>query len=94
MSDPQKQVEREGWHLDKKVPIGLLGVLLMQGVAGIWAIAGIKSDVEILKAAQTVQHERDDRQDRESVSSIAHIRADVQEIGRKIDRLIERQGQK
>ena len=81
----------EGWHLDRKVPIGLILVMLMQAAAGIWAIAGIKSDVEILKAAQTAQHERDERQDKESVSSLSLVRSDVQEIGHKIDRLIERQ---
>lgn len=78
------------WHLDRKVPISIVLVIMMQGVAGIWMIAEIKKDVELLKAAQLEQHQRDDRQDKSTTEAVNQFRADIQEIGRKLDRLIER----
>ena len=79
-----------GWHLDKKVPISIIMVIIMQGVAGLWVIADIKKDVEILKASMIAQRERDDRQDKASVDAASLIRSDLRELGQKMDRLIER----
>lgn len=87
MSAPPPQDNR--WHLDKKVPVGIILVLLFQGVAGIWAIADIKKDVELLKDARIAQRERDSRQDMATTETVALVRSDIQELGRKLDRLIE-----
>ncbi len=78
------------WHLDKKVPIGLIVVLLMQGVAGVWAVADIKKDVELLKAAMLEQRYRDERQDKATADAVLQVRSDIKELGQKLDRLIER----
>lgn len=80
----------DGWHLDKKVPISIIAVLVMQAVAGLWFISEIRSDVNVLKAAQLMQHERDNRQDQTTADAVALVRGDIQELGRKLDRLIER----
>lgn len=82
---------KESWHLDKKVPISLIVVLLMQGAAGLWAIADIKKDVELLKAAQVEQAKRDERQDKASTEAFSLLRTDIRELTQKVDRLIERQ---
>lgn len=79
-----------GWHLDKKVPISIILVIVMQGVAGLWVIADIKKDIEILKASMVQQRERDDRQDKASIDAASLIRSDLRELGQKMDRLIER----
>jgi Tfp pilus assembly protein PilO len=80
----------DGWHLDKKVPISIIVVLLTQAAAGLWAIADIKRDVEVLKAAQIEQHERDKRQDDSSAEALRQIREAMADMNRKLDRLIER----
>lgn len=84
---------KESWHLDKKVPISLILVLLMQGVAGLWFIADIKKDVELLKAAQTEQAKRDERQDKASADALTLLRSDIKDVSQKVDRLIERRSQ-
>ena len=84
------QQDENRWHLDKKVPISLMLVLLMQGVAGVWAVADIKKDVELLKAAMIEQRFRDERQDKATADAVLQVRADIQGIGQKLDRLIER----
>lgn len=78
------------WHLDKKVPISLMLVLLMQGVAGVWAVADIKKDVELLKAAMIEQRNRDERQDKTTAEAVMQVRSDIKEVSQKLDRLIER----
>ena len=78
------------WHLDKKVPISIILALVMQGVMGLWAIAEIKKDVEVLKAGRQEQALRDQRQDSDSTETKALIRQDIREVNSKLDRLIER----
>ena len=81
------------WHLDKKVPISIILVLAMQFIGGLWVVADIKKDVEVLKAGLVTQHERDDRQDRQDrqgSEALTLVRNDILDVGRKLDRLIER----
>lgn len=78
------------WHLDKKVPVGIILVLAFQGVAGIWAVADIKKDVELLKDARVEQKERDKMQDKATADAVALVRSDIKALSDKLDRLIER----
>jgi len=89
MNQPMEQSDNR-WHLDKKVPISIIVVLVMQGVAGIWMIAEIKKDVELLKQGSMEQHLRDERQDKQTSEVIGQLRADIKEVSNKLDRLIER----
>jgi hypothetical protein len=91
MSDPQQD---NRWHLDKKVPVGIILVLLFQGAAGIWAIADIKKDVELLKDARVEQRERDKAQDKATTDAVNLLRSDIKDVSGKLDRLIERDHKK
>lgn len=82
------------WHLDKKVPISIIMVLMTQGVMGLWAIADMKKDVEVLKAGKQEQFVRDQRQDSDSAETKILIRQDIREVNGKLDRLIERAANK
>ena len=88
--DERRQIEPPGWHLDKKVPISLLAVLMMQGVAGIWAFADLKKDVELLKADSAVLHSNDTRAAQDFRDSLIIIRDQIGSLNNKLDRLIER----
>ena len=88
--DDRRTPEPQGWHLDKKVPITLIFVLLMQGVAGILAVTEIKKDVELLKADNVSLHAAHTRQIQDAKEDRGVIRETLQEITRKVDRLIER----
>jgi len=78
------------WHLDKKVPLGLILTILVQAGMVIWAIADIKKDVEVLKHQVVVLHERDNTQELANKSTFDLIRAQMERIDAKLDRLIER----
>jgi hypothetical protein len=80
----------EQWHLDKKVPLSLIFAMIFQGAMVIWAIADIKKDVELLKAQTLVQHERDERQDKNAAEAYALLRQQLEKMDAKLDRLFER----
>ena len=91
MTNNQNDAQRsEHWHLDKKVPLSLIFAMVLQGAAIVWVIADIKKDVEVLKAAMTLQAERDNRQDRSAFEAVALVREDLREVKAMLSRLVER----
>jgi len=80
------------WHLDKKVPLSLIFAMLVQAAMVIWAIADIKKDVEVLKAAMVQQIDRDNRQDRAGAEAVALMREDLREVKSMLQKLLERNG--
>ena len=89
----QTKSDKEGqWHLDKKVPLSLIFAMLVQAAMVIWAIADIKKDVEVLKAAMVQQIDRDNRQDRAGAEAVALVREDLHEVKSMLQNLLERNG--
>ena len=80
------------WHLDKKVPLSLIFAMLVQAAMVIWAIADIKKDVEVLKAAMVQQIDRDNRQDRAGAEAVDLVREDLREVKSMLQKLLERNG--
>lgn len=78
------------WHLDKKVPLSLIFAMLVQAAMVVWAIADIKKDVEVLKAAMVHQGSRDDRQDRAAAEAVLLVREDIKEVKTLLNRVVER----
>ena len=78
-------------YMDRKTPFfALIFAMLMQGAAGIWIVADIKKDVEILKSQSIVQRDRDARQDMASSDSVIQLRTQLEKMDMKLDRLVER----
>lgn len=85
--------EAEGeleWHLNRGVPISIILAILTLAASGIWLVAEIRRDIDLLKAAQAAQHERDERQDKAQAEGLALVRADLHDIKTQLARLIER----
>jgi Tfp pilus assembly protein PilO len=78
------------WHLDKRVPITLLVAIVVQTLSFVWFFSKMDSRIASLEAGAITQKERDDRQDSNVKDGLHTLRADIKEIDRKIDRLIER----
>lgn len=87
---PNKPDREDQWHLDKKVPLSLIFAMLVQAAMVIWAIADIKKDVEVLKAAMVQQLDRDSRQDRAAADAVGLVREDIKEVKGMLSRLIDR----
>lgn len=82
--------ENDSWHLDKKVPLGLIFAVCAQGAMVVWAIADIKKDVEVLKAENVLQRDRDVRQDARIIELQRTVGDQLSRIDSKLDRLIEK----
>jgi hypothetical protein len=39
-------LDRDSWHLDKRVPVALIIALLAQGCAGIWWVSSLNAQVQ------------------------------------------------
>jgi hypothetical protein len=87
-----KSDKEDPWHLDKKVPLSLIFAMLVQAAMVIWAIADIKKDVEVLKAAMVQQIDRDNRQDRAGAEAVALVRDDLHEVKSMLQKLLDRNG--
>lgn len=85
--------ENDHWQMDRKVPISILLTIAAQGIAGVWYIADIKKDVEILKMQSHVQLGRDEQQDKATMQHIEAVTSWLERVDGKLDRLlIERRG--
>jgi Tfp pilus assembly protein PilO len=82
-----RQEEETGWHLDKRVPVTIILVLLMQGVAGLWVVAEMRKDIDVLKVQMAEQKERDRRQDEQVLYNYAQLREDLKHLLAKVDEL-------
>lgn len=82
--------EPTGWHLDRKVPIGLIVLMIAQVVGVVWFFAGIKQDVELLKADSVVLHARDNQNFEALNAAMKTFNDTFARLDAKIDRLIER----
>jgi Tfp pilus assembly protein PilO len=78
------------WHLDKRVPITLILAIIIQTLSFVWFFSKMDSRIASLEANLVAQRDRDDRQDSNVKDGLHTLRADIKEIDRKIDRLIER----
>lgn len=78
------------WHLDKKVPISIIAALFFQFLGGVWFMSRLEGRVVALEAAKAAQERTDDRQDRATSEAVGLVRGDIQELSRKLDRIIER----
>lgn len=80
----------EKWHLDKRVPVSIIVVLLMQGAGGLWVIADMRKDIDVLKVQMIDSRDREKTRDAQLESTVRQLRGDMLEVSRKLDRLIER----
>jgi TolA-binding protein len=84
------ELKDDGWHLDKKVPIGIIVAMLAQGAGGLWFVSKLDARVLALESAQSSQHERDERQDKAAADSMGFLQRQLERMDEKLDRLIER----
>jgi uncharacterized coiled-coil protein SlyX len=82
--------DQTGWHLDRKVPIGIIAAMLMQCAGALWFVSKLDARILALEGAQSTQHERDERQDRSSSEALAQLHRQLERIDEKLDRLIEK----
>ena len=81
---------KEHWHLDKKVPIGIIAAMLTQFAGGLWFVSKLDARVYALEMAGVTQRERDQRQDDSSQAARGEVLRRLENMDAKLDRLIEK----
>jgi hypothetical protein len=84
------QSPNDHWHLDRKVPIGIIVAMLMQFGGGLWFVSKLDARILSLEASTLAQHERDKAQDHSATQSRSEILRQLERIDEKLDRLIEK----
>lgn len=87
---PEKRRDADSWHLDKKVPLGLIVAMLLQTGGVFYAYAELRKDIEYLRLQVHVQEQRDNRQDADMKEAMNLLRESLSTLNAKMDRLIER----
>ena len=70
----------DSWHLDRKVPVAIILVIASQFVGGLWVLAEMRKDIEVLKMQMSEQRVRDDRQDKTGADAMSLVRAQLDRI--------------
>lgn len=82
--------ERRKWHIKKEVSLGDLLAFCSAALAVVYAYTTLDKRISLLEDAKVVQKVNDDRQDHEALRYQQRIDVTLQEMNRKLDRLIER----
>lgn len=80
----------DGWHLDKRVPVSIILVLISQFVAGLWVIADMRKDIDVLKVQMMDTRTRQNEQTVQLQVYFSNVREDIKAVDTKLQRLIEK----
>ena len=92
-SDPRSPGE-PGWHLKKEIQLGHVFTTLTVAFSCFIYVNKIENRLALVEQQTSnsliVQHERDDRQDRTNTEMVAMLRAQLERMESKIDRIVEK----
>lgn len=89
MANPEGP-DRRKWHVKKEVSVGDLIAFAAAAIAVVTAYSTLDKRLTVLEDRSVAQTANDKRQDEEAVRYQARIDANLQEMNRKLDRLLER----
>ena len=81
--------QNSSWHLDKKVPIGIIFAVLSVFMVNQTQSVELRKDVEFLKMQTAEQHLRDDAQDKANADARSLLRASLSRIEENQYRIME-----
>ena len=80
------------WHLKREIQVGHIITTLTVAVASVLYLGRLEQRIALMEQQVISQHERDERQDRSVTESATLLRANLDRIEGKLDRLIESRG--
>lgn len=79
-----------GWHIKKEIQLGHLLTTLTIAVSVILYISKLEQRIALIEAQVSAQRDRDDRQDRTTGEAMSLLRAQLERMENKLDRVLER----
>lgn len=80
----------EGWHIKKEIQLGHLLTTLTIAVSVLAYVGKLEQRIALIEAQVATQRDRDDRQDRTTAESMSLLRAQLERMENKLDRVLER----
>lgn len=82
--------EELGWHIKKEIQLGHLLTTLTIAVSVILYVSKLEQRIALIEAQVLTQRDRDDRQDKTTAESMSLLRAQLERMENKLDRVLER----
>lgn len=87
------QPQPEHWHLDKKVPIGIIFAIVLQGLGAVLYVARMEARLDqrlaLIEADNRQLHESDQDAERQRAADSSSLVSRLDRLEVKLDRLIE-----
>ncbi len=91
-----KTADKPAWHLDRKIPIGIIITILFQAAGGLWFLSKLDSRLDVLEKqdAENVQVNKAffalEANMRTTQDSQARIEKSLDKMNDRLNRLIEK----
>lgn len=85
-----RRAQETGWHLKKEIQISHLITSVVVMVSVVVYVGAIERRLAVVESQLINQKERDTAQDVASQAAVNLVRADIQQLSTKMDRLLER----
>ena len=81
---------RQPWHIKREIQLGHIVTTITVAVAAVVYIGKLEQRIALVEERLVAQRERDTQQDKVTSDALATMRAQLERIDVKLDRLIER----
>jgi hypothetical protein len=78
------------WHIKREIQLGHIFTTLTVAISAMFYITKLEQRIALIEQQVSLQHERDDRQDRATAEALVLLRAQLEKMDVKLDRLVER----
>lgn len=82
--------EEAGWHIKKEIQLGHLLTTLTIAVSVVLYVSKLEQRIALIEAQVSAQRDRDDRQDKTTAEAMSLLRAQLERMENKLDRVLER----
>lgn len=89
-SNNTKRLSNQHWRLSKEVSIATLLALAGAGTTGVWHIAELRNEQQVMKVEQQSLRERVERSEAASDRTIVRIEGTVLRIEQRVNALLEK----
>lgn len=83
------RIDPPPWHIKREIQIGHLITTMSVAFSVIWYAGKLEQRIALVEKSIVVQEKRDDAQDSATNEAVGQIRAQLDRIDGKLDRLIE-----
>jgi len=79
----------EPWHIKREIQLGHILTTLTVAVSALYYVSKLEQRIALVEQQMTMQHERDDRQDKAAGDALGALAQQLARIDAKLDRIIE-----